>query len=143
MTDTSTGPHPLKRPLRYVMAGVYVLAGVMHFVMPDPYERIVPPRLPRPRALVFLSGVTEIALGVGLLVPRPRVRRWSAWGIIGLLAAVFPANVYMATGDIRLEGAPEWLQDHADLALYARLPLQGVLALWAWWYTQPDPDQQG
>lgn len=122
------------------MGGFYVFAGVMHFVAPDMYERIVPPGLPRPRALVYLSGVAEIVLGVGVLLPRPDVRRRSAWGIVALLAAVFPANVYMAVGDVRLEGAPEWLREHEDLALWARLPLQGVLALWAWWYTRTTPE---
>lgn len=123
------------------MGVLYVFAGVMHFVAPDMYERIVPPGLPRPRALVFLSGIAEIVLGLGVLVPRPRVRRLSAWGIVALLAAVFPANVYMTVGDVDLRGAPEWLREHEDLALWARLPLQGVLALWAWWYTKPDDEQ--
>lgn len=122
-----------KRPLRYVMGAVYVFAGVMHFVSPRPFEEIVPPSLPRPRALVYLSGVAEIVLGLGVLVERTRHR--SAWGLVFLLAAVFPANVHMATSDMTIPGVPEWAEGLADAALWARLPLQGVLALWAWWYT--------
>ena len=55
-----------KRPLRYVMGLSYVVAGVLHFVAPETYERIVPPQFPRPRTLVALSGPAEIALGVGV-----------------------------------------------------------------------------
>ncbi|WP_232342868.1 DoxX family protein [Halosimplex litoreum] len=123
-----------KRPLRYVMGLVYVLAGVLHFVAPDAYERVVPPQFPRPRTLVYLSGVAEVALGVGVLFER--TRRRSAWGLIALLVAVFPANVYMATGDdFDVRDVPEQLRDPRDAALWARLPLQAVLVAWAWWYT--------
>jgi uncharacterized membrane protein len=124
----------LKRPLRYLMGALYVLAGVSHFRAPDAYERIVPPQLPAPRALVSLSGVAEICLGVGVLFER--TRRESAWGLVALLVAVFPANVYMATSDdFELAAVPEAYRGLADLALWARLPLQAVLVAWAWWYT--------
>lgn len=140
MTDETTGTLArLKRPLLYVMGGFYVFAGVMHFVAPQVYEQIVPPALPRPLDLVYLSGVAEIVLGVGVLIPR--TRKLSAWGIVALLAAVFPANVHMATSDVTLRGVPEWARDPADAALWARLPLQVVLALWAWWYTRPMPEE--
>jgi uncharacterized membrane protein len=105
-----------------------IAVGVLHFVTPDPFARIVPPWLPAARALVYASGVAEIALGLGLLVPR--TRRWSAWGLVALYLAVFPANVHMALHGISLfEGQPPppaW-------ALYARLPLQGVLIANALW----------
>jgi uncharacterized membrane protein len=132
MTDATGGRLArYRRPLRYVMGGLYVLAGVLHFVNPKMYERIVPPSLPRPRELVYLSGVAEVVLGLGVLIERTRER--SARGIVLLLLAVFPANVHMATSDDDFGGIPDWL-------LWARLPLQGVLALWAWWYTRPTPD---
>jgi uncharacterized membrane protein len=138
MTAETSTLARLKRPLRYVMGAFYVVAGVMHFVAPKVYEQVVPPVLPRPRALVYLSGVAEIVLGIGVFVPR--TRRLSAWGLVSLLVAVFPANVYMATHDVTLRGVPEWARDPPDAALWARLPLQVVLALWAWWYTRPMPD---
>ncbi|WP_255198655.1 DoxX family protein [Halorarius litoreus] len=128
-----------RRPLRYVMGGLYVLAGVLHFVAPKVYAQIVPPQLPRPLDLVYLSGVAEIVLGVGVLFDR--TRRLSAWGIVALLVAVFPANVYMATSDVTLTGVPDWASDPPAAARWARLPLQAVLALWAWWYTQPLADE--
>jgi len=112
----------------------YVLAGVLHFVAPETYERVVPPQFPRPRTLVSLSGIAEVVLGIGVLFER--TRRRSAWGLVALLVAVFPANVYMATGDdFELQDVPEQLRDPRGAALWARLPLQAVLAAWARWYT--------
>jgi uncharacterized membrane protein len=128
----------LKRPLLYVMGAGYVVAGVLHFLVPRLYVRIVPPSFPRPLELVYLSGVAEVALGVGVLFRR--TRRVSAWGIVALLVAVFPANVYMATHNIVVEGAPGG-GDPSDAARWARLPLQAVLVLWAWWYTRSPPDE--
>jgi uncharacterized membrane protein len=116
------------------MGLLYVLAGGLHFVTPHVYEQVVPPQFPRPRTLVYLSGIAEVVLGVGVLFER--TRRRSAWGLIALLVAVFPANVYMATSDdLELEGVPARVRDAPDAALWARLPLQAVLVAWAWWYT--------
>lgn len=113
----------------------YVGAGLMHFLFPRVYEQVVPPLFPRPLGLVYLSGVAEVLLGVGVLFER--TRRVSAWGLVALLLAVFPANVHMAVSDLELEGVPDPMRDPPDAALYARLPLQAVLVLWAWWYTRP------
>ena len=129
----------LKRPLLFLMGAGYVVAGVMHFVAPKLYVQIVPPSLPRPELLVYLSGVAEVALGVGVLLRR--TRRVAAWGIVALLVAVFPANLYMATHDVVIEGAPEGIGDPSETARWARLPLQAVLVLWAWWYTRDPPDE--
>ena len=120
-----------KRPLLYVMGPLYVVAGVLHFVVPELYAQIIPPFLPAPLALVYLSGVAEIAVGVGLLIPR--TRRYAAWATIALLVAIFPANVYMATSMVAIEGLGGG--DPSSTARWLRLPLQGVLILWAYWYT--------
>lgn len=138
MTDERTTSFTrFKRPLCYVMGALYVVAGTMHFVAPKVYAQIVPPAIPRPLDLVYLSGIAEIVLGIGVTIPR--TRRVSAWGLVALLVAVFPANVYMATHDVVIEGVPEWAREPSDAATWARLPLQGVLVLWAWWYTRPMP----
>lgn len=128
----------LKRPLLYVMGAFYVGAGVMHFVVPRAYAQAVPPQLPQPLTLVYLSGIAEIILGIGVLIRR--TRRQSAWGIIALLIAVFPANVYMATSDMAINGVPDWANPITQVALWVRLPLQAVLILWAWWYTRLLPE---
>src|SRR5450432_901161 len=78
---------------KYLLALFMVGAGTMHFINPDFYLKIMPPYLPLHLALVYLSGFFEIALGVLILVPR--FSRVAAWGIIALLIAVFPANIYL------------------------------------------------
>jgi len=123
-----------KQPLRYVMGSSYILAGILHFVGQEQFERVVPPQFPRPGTLVTLSGIAEVVLGTGVLFER--TRRPSAWGLVALLVAVFPANVYMATGDdFDPAELPAELRNPRDAALWARLPLQAVLVAWALWYT--------
>jgi len=113
---------------RYVLAVFMIVAGVLHFVSEDFYIKIMPPYLPAHRELVYLSGVCEMALGALLLVPR--FTRLAAWGIILLLIAVFPANIYVYQHPEVLP-APAWLH-------LLRLPLQGLFIAWAWWHTRPD-----
>lgn len=125
----------LKTPLRYLLALAMVAIGVLHFVDPTPFERIVPPPLPA-HAMVLLSGVFEILGGLGLLVPA--TRRFAAWGLIALYVAVFPANIYMAVAGIQLDPAnpmPEW-------GAWLRLPFQALFIAWAWWFTRPDETQR-
>ena len=106
---------------------LFVTAGVNHFVDPAFYVSIMPTYLPWHYALVIISGIVEVALGIGLLIPK--TSRYAAWGLILLLIAIFPANIHMVT--------------HAELyptipviALWLRLPLQGLLILWGYWYTK-------
>jgi uncharacterized membrane protein len=113
--------------MRWLLAGLFVAAGVMHFVRPQVYVAIMPPYLPWHLPLVYASGVCEILLGVMLLIPR--VQRAAAWGLIVLLIAVFPANVHMALN-------PELFPNIPPAVLWARLPLQGVLIAWAWWVSR-------
>jgi len=124
-----------KRPLLYLMGPGYVVAGVLHFVA-ELYVQIIPPFLPAPLALVYLSGVAEIVVGVGVLVPR--TRRYAAWATIAMLIAIFPANVYMATSMVVVDGIGG--SNPSPLIRWGRLPLQGVLILWAYWYTDPGAD---
>ncbi len=109
-----------------VFAALFVVGGVGHFVKTDVYMRIMPPYLPYHRALVLLSGVFEVALGILLLVPT--TTRLAAWGLIALLVAVFPANLYMYQHPERFSLSPT--------LLLLRLPLQVVLILWAYAYTR-------
>jgi uncharacterized membrane protein len=124
----------VKRPLLYLMGPMYVAAGVLHFVVAELYVQIVPPVFPVPLVLVYLSGLAEVVLGIGLLLPR--TRRYAAWGTVGLLVAVFPANVYMATHGVVIQGMPGG-GDPSAVVRWGRLPLQGILVLWALWYTRP------
>ena len=110
----------------YIMAILYILAGVNHFYQPKFYMRIMPPYIPWHKFMVYLSGAIEILLGILLMIPA--CSSLAAWGIIALLIAVFPANVYHLTSSKPGGKFPMW-------ALYLRLPLQGALMLWAYWYT--------
>jgi uncharacterized membrane protein len=86
----------------------YVVAGTLHFIKPDAYLRIIPPYVPWHVAMVSVSGGFEILGGLGLLVPQ--MRRAAAWGLVTLLVAVFPANVYMATNPIDVTQNPKMRQ---------------------------------
>lgn len=109
---------------RVLLAVFFVLAGLNHFRDPAFYLSMIPPVLPFPGALNVISGVAELVLGVAVLIPR--TRRLAGWGLIALLIAVFPANIYAALqGQIAGLNAPPW-------TLWARLPVQAVFLLWVW-----------
>lgn len=123
-----------KEILRVVHAIAIIFVGTTHFIKPEPFVRIMPPQLPNPLELVYISGVFEILGGIGLLIPYVSVA--AAWGLIALYIAVYPANINQAINGIAIEGIPD------IKALYwARLPFQAVLIAWAWWYTR-EPDKQ-
>jgi uncharacterized membrane protein len=111
------------------LATLFVAAGVTHFLRPAMYERIVPPMLPAPRAIVYISGVAEIGGGLGLLIPV--TRRAAAGSLVALLICVFPANIYMAVAHVPFPGiaGERWAQ-------CLRLPLQLPLIWWAARYTK-------
>jgi uncharacterized membrane protein len=111
------------RMLRQLPGPFFVLAGVMHFVIPKVYRRIVPPYIPAPMGIVYASGVAEIAGGAGLMYPR--LRRPAGWWLIATLVGVFPANLHMALHPDEFPRVPG-----GATALWARLPLQGVFIAW-------------
>jgi uncharacterized membrane protein len=124
-----------------VLAAIfYVVAGALHFIKSEPYLRIMPPYIPWHVAMVRISGVFEILGGLGLLVSetprlrvaqRGRIRRGAAWGLIALLIAVFPANIYMATNPIETGAV-----SIAPILRWGRLPVQFLLVLWLLWCTR-------
>jgi uncharacterized membrane protein len=125
----------MKTALRWLLTIFMVLAGVNHFVAPAPYVAIVPAALPAHLALVYISGVAEIAGGLGLILPA--TRRLAAWGLILLFVAILPANINMAIHHLPMSG------HHVPAALlWARLPLQLVLIAWAFWYARADDDSR-
>ncbi|MEL6444540.1 MAG: MauE/DoxX family redox-associated membrane protein [Bacteroidota bacterium] len=119
-----------RRGARWGLAALFVGAGAMHFVNPEPYVRLIPPYLPAPLLLVYVSGVAEVLGGLGVL---PKVtRRWAGLGLIALLVVFLLTHVHMALNpaDYADLGVPAW-------GWWARLPVQGVLVAWVWWTTQP------
>lgn len=117
----------IKAALRVVFALFFVGAGVNHFIRTGFYLRMMPPYVPFPLAMVQISGVAEIVLGLMLLIPG--IAPVAAWGLIALLVAVFPANLQMALH-------PGTFPEFSPITLWWRLPLQVVMIAWAAWYTK-------
>ena len=114
---------------RTILAILFIAAGSIHFIAPQVYMKIMPPYLPWHLSLIYISGAAEVLGGMGLLFPS--VRPAAAWGLVALLIAVMPANVYMATAHLPVPGimGESWAQ-------WLRLPLQIPLIYWAWLYTR-------
>jgi uncharacterized membrane protein len=108
----------------------FVAAGSLHFIRPEFYLRIVPPYVPSHVAMVRVSGFFEILGGLGLLLPQ--TRRPAAWGLVALLIAVFPANIYMATNPVEAGAAAV-----APALRWGRLPLQAIFVAWVLWCSRP------
>ena len=121
----------IRTVLRWLLTVFMIVAGANHFVAPAAYVAMMPSVLPAPAALVYISGVAEILGGLGLILPA--TRRLAGWGLIALFVAIFPANINMAVHHLSLGSRelPTW-------ALWARLPLQIVLVVWAYWCSQPE-----
>jgi uncharacterized membrane protein len=109
--------------IRELAGPFFVFAGGMHFVIPRTYNQIMPAYIPAPTAMVYASGVAEIAGGAGLMAPRHR--RLAGWWLIATLIAVFPANLHMALNPDDYAQVPGGRR-----ALWARLPFQGVFIAW-------------
>ena len=116
---------------RLLMAAFYIAAGAAHFLFTRTYESIMPDYLPAHPELVLISGAAEIAGGLGILIPQ--TRRSAAWGLIILLIAVMPANIWMAQHSEHYTAIPLW-------AIWLRLPLQLPLIWWAYISTRRDRD---
>lgn len=122
---------------RWLTALMFVGVGAQHFLAPDPFVSIVPPYVPAKLEMVYLSGAFEIAGGLGLLFSQ--TRRLAAWGLLALLVAVYPANIYMLTHEVYVAGMPE-----SKFLLWARLPFQFVFAVMVAWAGELWPrDSQG
>ena len=107
------------------MAGLYILAGLMHFVKPKMYMRIMPRYLPNHKFLVLLSGLVEIVLGVAVLFSKTKA--FAIYGIIAMLVIFLLVHFYMLSGEKASAGISKWI-------LILRIPLQFFLMYWAWVY---------
>ena len=117
------------------MSLLYVIVGVKHFTNTDFFVAIVPPIITWKEEAVLISGVIEVILGLLLLFNQ--TRKLAGWGIILLLIAVFPANIYLYVSDI----PREMVGISKNQALF-RLPFQIPLMLIAYWYTREKPTNQ-
>ena len=119
---------PFKLFTVYAMSFFYVFVGIKHFTNPAWFMKIMPPYLPLHKELVYISGAFEIILGLMLLLDKTRCI--GGWGLILLLIAVFPANIYLAqTNGVAMNTTP--------LFAWGRLPFQAIFIIIAYWHTKP------
>jgi uncharacterized membrane protein len=118
---------------RIAIAVMFIVSGIMHFTSPGMFLQMMPPFLPAHLELVYVSGVFEILGAVGLLVPG--TRRLAAYGLVALLVAVSPANIYVAVARVPLEG----IQGN-PIEQWTRLPFQAVYIWWLLWSVRPKQE---
>ena len=118
----------LKKLVLFGLSAFFIYFGVDHFINPDFYLSIMPPSFPLHEEAVYISGFFEIVGGIGVLIPR--FRKIAGWGLVALLIAVYPANIYMAI-------SPEAFPDIPIEILYFRLVLQFLFFYWAYSVTRP------
>lgn len=131
---------PRRRVMRRIAQAfsgpVMIVLGINHFVFPQTYVTAVPDALGAKLALVYLSGIAQIAGGLGTM--NARTRRAAGWLLVATLIAIYPANVYMAIHPDRYPGVPG-----GSVTLIARLPLQILFIYWVWLAAlQKEPPRQ-
>ena len=117
-----------KKIVLFGLAAFFINVGVDHFVNPEFYLSIMPPAFPLHLEAVYISGFFEVLGGVGVLIPR--LRKIAGWGLVALLVAVYPANIYMAI-------TPEAFPEASVALLYVRLAFQFLFFYWAFSVTRP------
>ncbi|MED5268639.1 MAG: DoxX family protein [Candidatus Neomarinimicrobiota bacterium] len=110
-----------------IMAYFYINVGIKHFTEPEWFLQIYPPFLPFGLAAVYISGFFEVLFGIMLLIPKTRY--YAGWGLIVLLIAVFPANIYLAYTN----GAA---MDISAAVAWGRLPFQALFIGLAYWHSK-------
>lgn len=118
-----------KNLVLFGLAIFFVNTGIDHFINAGFYLSIMPPFFPLHEEAVYISGFFEVLGGMGVLIPR--LRKIAGWGLVALLIAVYPANIYMAL-------APEAFPNIPVLLIYSRLPLQFLFFYWAYSVTKPS-----
>jgi len=117
-----------KKIVLFGLAAFFINVGVDHFVNPEFYLSIMPPAFPLHLEAVYISGFFEVLGGVGVLIPR--LRKIAGWGLVALLVAVYPANIYMAI-------TPGAFPEASVALLYVRLVFQFLFFYWAFSVTRP------
>ena len=120
----------LKKVIFLAMIMFYFFAGINHFVKPFTYINLIPPYLPIPKTLNYLAGIFEIVFAI-LLIPI-KTRKYASWGIILMLIAFMPTHIYMIE-QANLNPLVLGKFTITPLIAWARIPLQGVLIVWAFW----------
>lgn len=113
---------------KYLLAVLFIFAGIRHFIEPDFYTNIMPDYIPYPEFMVYLSGFTEVVAGILLAIPP--LSRWGAWFIIVHLIAFFSVHFWM------IQQKERYLSEDITIEiLWLRIVLQVVFIVWAYWFT--------
>ena len=124
MTVSSVTRHRLRAALRWLLAAIYTVAGILHLLRPAPFVAIVPGWVPMPLLTVQATGVCEILGAIGLVIPR--LRRFAGIMLAAYAVCVFPANIHHALDHVAAGGAALGWGYHGP-----RLLLQPVIVWWA------------
>lgn len=117
---------------RIAVGSMFIFSGSSHFWATETFLKMMPEILPAHLAIVYVSGLLEIAGGIGLFIPK--LQRWAAIGLVVLLVGVLPANINVALNNIQLGG---WMND--PLYQWIRVPFQLILIWWVIWSNQLWP----
>tara|TARA_B100001750_G_scaffold144973_1_gene115781 strand:+ start:214 stop:660 length:447 start_codon:yes stop_codon:yes gene_type:complete len=112
----------------YIMSFFYIYIGVKHFLDLEYFMNIMPKYIPYHKTMIYISGILEILLGTIIIIPK--WRSLASYGLILLLLAVFPANIYLYTS----KEAQEILEISKQDALI-RMPFQVLLIIIAYWHS--------
>lgn len=116
----------LKNILRWLATLFFVVAGLLHFIIPEFYLAMMPPFLPFQQFLIIFSGIAEVAGAIGIQIPR--LRKLAGIGLIVLLVGIFPANIYVAVANPIIPNL-----EYSVSSMWLRLLLQPIFIVWVWW----------
>lgn len=124
----------IRAGLRWLLAALYLLAGAIHLMRPDPFLTIMPAWVPAPEAVVLWTGIAEILGALGLMqwFSRP-LRQAAGWGLALYALCVWPANINHFIIDMAREDGGLGLAYHVP-----RMIAQPVIIWLAWWVSR-DP----
>ena len=108
---------------------MFAITGILHFTHTKKFAQMIPPFIPLPELMVYISGFFEILGAIGLLIAQ--YQRQAAFGLVLLLIAVFPANIYIAVKNIQLGGIFS-----NQILQWVRIPFQGIFIWWVLWCTE-------
>jgi uncharacterized membrane protein len=110
---------------------LFVFTASGHFLLTEPMTQMLPPWVPARTALVYLTGVLELVIAAGFVVPR--TRRIAGWTAAFVLVLFFPANIYAAIEHVPM-GGHAW----GPVYLAIRLPVQVAILVWVYRFTIAD-----
>jgi len=130
-------PSMFRFVLRLLLASLFLFAGSVHLINPTLFLPLMPPWIPFHLFCIEASGIFELLGGIGLLIPMREAQIVTGLGLVLLLVAIFPANIYMAAAHVQVHGFPprEWMA-------WARLPVQPLLMVAVLWVTRLWPRQK-